>query len=301
MKKRFSGFSYFLLILPFLVLVFLFAYFPLYGWIYAFYNYKPPLKLSQSEFVGLYWLQSMVSNPARLRQTLEVLRNTFVMSGLGILTSWFPMIFAVMLSEIRAVRFKKIVQTITTLPNFISWVLVYALAYALFSSTGAVNMILMNLNIISSPVLVLQSSTNTWAAMLLWGMWKSLGWSAILYLAALAGVDPELYEAAAIDGAGRLRIIWHIKLPGLLSTYFILLLLSIAHFLSNGFDQYYVFQNAFNMSRIQVLDLYVYNLGMMERSYSMATAVSILKSVVSLTLLFTCNGLSKFIRGESII
>jgi multiple sugar transport system permease protein/putative aldouronate transport system permease protein len=223
------------------------------------------------------------------------------MSGMGILTSWLPMAFAVMMSQVNKPGLKRAIQTITTLPNFISWVLVYALAFTLFSSTGAVNVVLLKLGLIEHPVMFLRLNDHTWMNMLLWNIWKSLGWSAILYLAALAGIDTELYDAAEVDGAGRWAIIWHIKLPSLIPTYFVLLILSVASFLNNGFDQYYVFQNAFNQSKIQVLDLYVYNLGIGSASYSLATAVSMLKSLVSLTLLFTCNKLSKIVRGESIL
>jgi ABC-type polysaccharide transport system permease subunit len=300
-KKFFSGFSLFLLILPFLVLVFLFSYLPLYGWSYAFYNYRPPRSLANSEFVGWYWFQNLFLNEVRLRQTLEVLRNTFVMSGLGILFSWLPMAFAIMLSQVTLPGVKRVIQTITTLPNFISWVIVYALAFTLFSSTGAANQILLKLELIERPIMFLQNGDHIWINMLLWTIWKSLGWSAILYLAALAGIDPELYDAAEVDGAGRWAIIWHIKIPSLIPTYFVLLILSVANFLNNGFDQYYVFQNPFNLARIQVLDLYVYNLGMGMSSYSLATAVSMLKSLVSLTLLFGCNQLSKIVRGEKIL
>jgi multiple sugar transport system permease protein/putative aldouronate transport system permease protein len=300
-KNFFSGFSLFLLIVPFLALVFVFSYLPLYGWAYAFYNYKPPRTLAMSEFVGWYWFQSLFLNEVRLRQTLEVLRNTFVMSGLGILFSWLPMAFAIMMSQIQKPGLKKTIQTITTLPNFISWVLVYALAFTLFSSMGAVNSVLLKLGLIERPVMFLQLNDHTWLSMLCWGIWKSLGWNAILYLAALAGIDTELYDAAEVDGAGAWAIIWHIKIPSLMPTYFVLLILSVASFLNNGFDQYYVFQNAFNQSKIQVLDLYVYNLGVVSASYPLATAVSMLKSLVSLTLLFFCNRLSKIVRGERII
>ena len=300
-KRKFEGFKLFLMISPFLVLVFIFCWFPLYGWIYAFFDFQPPTKLAQSEFVGVYWFKLLISNSIRIRQTLEVLRNTFVMSGLGILTSWVPILFAILLSQCQRSWLKRSVQTITTLPNFISWVLVYSFAFALFSNNGAANSILMKLNVIDQPILFLQQSNHVWLNMLLWGMWKSLGWSSILYLAALSGIDSQLYDAAKVDGAGRFRIIWHVDLPGLIPTYFVLLLLSVASFLNNGMDQYYVFQNAFNKSQIQVLDLYVYNIGIVSGSYSLATAISMLKSVVSVTLLFSSNKLSKVIRGESII
>lgn len=299
--RKLQSYKMFLLILPFMVLVFLFSYFPLHGWIYAFYDYRPPFQLSDCEFVGLEWFTSMFSTPSKRAQIGDVMLNTFVMSGLGILTSWLPMAFAILLSEISNQPFKKAVQTLTTLPNFISWVLVYSLAFSLFSSSGMVNNLLIRLGIYDEPILYLQMEDNVWLTMWLWGNWKGMGWSAIMYIAAITGIDQELYEAAYVDGAGRFRVIWHITVPGLLPTYFVLLLMSVANFLNNGVDQYYVFQNAFNKKRIQVLDLYVYNLGLGSGSYSLATAISILKSLVSLTLLFTVNGLSKAFRGESII
>ena len=134
-----------------------------------------------------------------------------------------------------------------------------------------------------------------------WGTWKGLGYGAILYLAAMSGIDPELYEAAKIDGAGRFRQMWHITVPGLAPTYMLLLLLNVANFLNNGFDQYYIFSNAFNAAYIQVLDLYVYNLGLAQGSYSLATAVNMMKSIVSVVMFLGMNGLSKILRGNSIV
>ena len=303
MKKRKSreGIKLLLMASPFIILVFLFSYYPLYGWIYAFFDYRPPLKLFQCVYVGFHWFKTLVSSPMRVRQILEVLRNTFAMSGLGILTSWLPIAFAVFLSEMRATRFKKSVQILTTLPNFISWIMVYSMAFAVFSSDGMLNRLLMTLKITDKPILFLTSDSHTWLAMCLWGIWKGLGWGAILYLASIAGIDQDLYEAARVDGAGRFRLIWHITVPGLLPTYTVLLLLGVANLLNNGMEQYYVFQNSFNMAHIQVLDLYVYNVGMGSGSYSLATVVSMLKSIVSVTLLLTVNGLSRILRGETII
>ena len=137
--------------------------------------------------------------------------------------------------------------------------------------------------------------------MLIWNLWKSLGWNSIIYLAAISGIDQELYEAAKVDGANRFQLIRSITIPCLLPTYFVMLMLSIANFLSNGMDQYYVFQNAFNKTTIQVLDLYVYNIGMTGKSMSLATAIGIMKSAVSVALLFTVNTISKKVRGGSII
>lgn len=291
----------FLMILPFLILNFLFAYFPLHGWIYAFYDYRAPLQLSQCEFVGFKWFTMLFSNPTQMAQLGQVMINTFAMSLLGIATSILPLIFAIFLSEIQTKWFRKTVQTMTTLPNFISWVLVYSVAFSLFSNTGMVNNLLQQLGLISEPVKFLDSDSHTWLSMILWSTWKGLGWNAIMYLAAITGIDPGLYEAAKIDGAGRFRLMFHITLPELLPTFFVLLMLSIANFLNNGMDQYFVFQNAFNKTHIQVLDLYVYNIGLTGGCFSLATAIGVMKSIVSIVLLTTVNFASKRIRGESII
>ena len=137
--------------------------------------------------------------------------------------------------------------------------------------------------------------------MMLWNTWKGLGWGAIMYLAAISGIDPELYESARIDGANRFQLMRHITLPSLMPTYLVMLMLAVANMLNNGMDQYFVFQNAFNRNTIQVLDLYVYNLGMGGNSLSLATAISMLKSVISVALLAIVNIASKKIRGTSII
>jgi putative aldouronate transport system permease protein len=298
MKK---GFKLWLMVCPFLVLTAIFAYYPLYGWIYAFFDWKPPFRLFQTPFVGFHMFTTLFSNPVRIKIILEVLRNTFAISGLNILTSVLPVIFAIFLSEVRVSIFKKSVQILTTLPNFISWVMVYSMAFALFSSSGMVNNLLISLGVISRPVQFLANDNNTWLAMTAWSTWKGLGYGAILYLASMSGIDPELYEAAKIDGAGRFRQIWHITVPGLIPTYMLLLLLSVANLLNNGFDQYYIFSNSFNMAHIQVLDLYVYNLGLAQGSYSLATAVNMMKSIVSVVLFLGMNTLSKMLRGYSIV
>ena len=298
-------FKLFLMMLPFLVAVFLFAYLPLSGWRYAFYNYKLGLSMDQQEFVGFKWFTSLFSNEAQRSETIRVLRNTFAMSGIGLLTSWLPVAFAIFLTEIRLGFFKKFVQIFTTLPNFISWVLVFSFALSIFSlDTGIVNKLLLKLGLIDEGIAWLNSSEHIWVKMWLWNTWKSLGWSAIMYLAAIAGISQELYEAARVDGAGRWRQIAHITIPGLLPTFFVLLLLQISNVVNNGMEQYLVFQNAMNKSTIEVLDLYVYNISLGTRSsntISMATAIGILKSLVSIVLLFAANQFSKWVRGDSIV
>lgn len=300
-KKKWNSIKLFLFILPFLILVFIFSYYPLYGWVYAFYDYRPPRPFSDAEFVGLKWFKSLVENDIKINQLLQVLKNTFAISAITLGTSWLPMFFAVFLNEIKCVPFRKFVQTVTTLPNFISWVLVYSVAFSLFNSTGMINTLLTNLGLIEEPILLLQSSEHVWLTQWLWLTWKNLGWSAIMYIAGISSIDDELFQAAKVDGATRMQIIRHITIPSLLPTFFVLLMMNIGNFLSNGMEQYYVFQNAFNKEHIQVLDLYVYNLAMGSGSYSVSVALSMLKSVVSVILLVTANTVSKLTRGESFL
>lgn len=297
-----EGYQLFFMALPFLVLVLVFSYLPLWGWRYAFYDYQPGFKLENCEFVGFKWFGYLVNNKTQARETLRVLKNTFAISSLNILTSVLPIAFAVMLGELRSAKFKKVVQTFTTLPHFIGWVLIYSMAYQIFSyNTGVFNKALVAMGLLDQPINWLASGDNIWLKMCAWSVWKNIGWNAIIYLAAMAGIDQSLYEAATVDGAGRWRKIWHITIPGILPTFFVLLLMSVANFLNNGMEQYYVFQNAMTQKSLEVLDLYVYNIGIGNGSISLATVVSMLKSFVSLFLLLTVNSLSRVLRGESII
>ena len=300
-RRSAEGKKMFLMILPFLILSFMFSYFPLHGWIYAFYDYRAPLKLSQCDFVGFKWFTMLFRNPTQISQLMDVMKNTFAMSLLGIATSFLPLMFAVFLSEIKNKRYRNLVQTLTTVPNFISWTLVYAVAFSLFSTTGMWNSVLQQIGVITQPMKILDSGKHVWLTMLLWGLWKGLGWNSIMYLASISSIDQELYDAAKVDGANRFHLMRYITVPSLLPTYFVLLMLSVASFLSNGMDQYFVFQNAFNQKYIQVLDLYVYNIGMSGKSMSLATAVGIMKSIVSIVLLTVVNMVSKRTRGESIL
>lgn len=293
-------YALFLMLLPIILLTFVFFYLPLWGWRFSFFDYTAGGTLSAENFVGFKWFTILFQNPAAVNDIVRVMRNTLAMSGLGILTSWVPMVFAIFLNEIRSSRFKRIVQTLTTIPNFISWVLVYAIALAIFSTNGFLNSFLSFFSV-NSQTNWLMSADHTWLKMLLWGMWKSLGWSAIIYIAAITGIDPQLYEAAKIDGAGRFQRMWHITVPSLMSTYLVLLLLTIAGALSNGMEQYLMFSNAVNKESIEVLDLYVYNIGIDGGRIPLSTVIGMAKSLISIALLFFANKVSKMVRGESII
>lgn len=292
-----SKYKLFLLFMPFILMIFVFSYLPLWGWRYAFFDYTAGQALSADNFVGFKWFTQLFQNSATKSDIIRVLRNTLAMSFLGIGTSWLAMAFAIFLSEMKSHKFRRVVQTLTTIPNFISWVLVYAVAFAIFSSDGFVNSIIFG----GEGPNYLMSANFTWLKMLAWGTWKGLGWSAIIYIAAIAGIDQQLYEAASIDGAGRFQRMWNITVPGLMPTYCVLLLLAVAGILSNGMDQYLVFDNANNRNAIEVLDLYVYKIGINKGQVPLATVVGMVKSIVSVTLLFGANRISKALRGESIV
>jgi ABC-type polysaccharide transport system permease subunit len=232
------------------------------------------------------------------------MRNTLILSLMGIVMSPFPIILAIMTTRLAqgvSRRVSKLVQTATALPNFISWVLVYSLFFALFNTNnGAVNTILRNLGLIDAPTNILINTDLAWFFQIGVGIWKGAGWSAIVYFAAISGIDQELYDAADVDGASSFQKTLHVTVPGILPTYYVLLLLGIANMLSNGFDQYFIFQNARTVSKLEVLDTYIYKIGLAQLQFSLSTAMGMFKSVVSIALLTIANFSSKLIRGDSI-
>ena len=299
-----SKYKLFLMFLPFAVFAFLFCYLPLYGWRYAFFDYKSGGTLSADNFVGFKWFVYLFQNKATRRDLVNVMANTLAISGLNVVTTWIPMIFAVFLCEMRNMKFRRFVQAFTTIPNFISWVLVYAIALAIFSTDGFINTFAKQVGLLGANDTgsnYLMGDSLTWVKMWAWGTWKGVGWSAIIYIAGISGIDQSLYEAATVDGAGRFQKMRHITLPGLIPTFFVLLLMAIAGILSNGLDQYLVFSNADNAKHINVLDLYVYTLGIGNGSIPLSTVVGMFKSIISIILLFAANGTSKLLRGESIV
>lgn len=193
------------------------------------------------------------------------------------------------------------VQTGTSIPNFISWVLVYSIVFMLLSSeSSALNNILMGLGLVKEPVNPLTNAKHAWLIQVAIGAWKTLGYNAIIYLSAITSIDQELYQAADVDGANTWQKIVHVTVPGLLSTFFVLLLLAISNMLSNGFDQYWLLGNGMTWDKLEVFDTYVYRMGIKNMEYSLATAMGIFKSVVSIILLSFANWASKRLRGESI-
>jgi putative aldouronate transport system permease protein len=295
-----DGKKLFWMALPFAVFVFVFSYLPLWGWSFAFFQYNPGRSLLRSEFVGFSNFTRLFLQPVMRIRLFEVLRNTLGMQAISYLFSPLPMLFAVFLNEMKSTRYRKLVQTITTLPNFISWVIIYSIAFSIFAvDTGFINNVLSDIGLISQPIHFLTSSDHVWLKMEFYSLWKSLGWSAIIYLAAIAGMDQEIMEAAVVDGAGRMRRIWHIVLPQLIPTYFVLLIISIGNFLNTGMEQYLLFSNAMTKPYIETLDLYVYNIGIGSGLISYSTAVGIMKSIIAVSLFAAANALSKKVRGSS--
>ena len=281
-----------LLALPFVIHIIAIRYVPLAGWALAFFNYKPGKALDKLPFVGLKYFELIGFYKEAV---INAVINTGALSGLGVLFSWFPMFLAMLLNEVRNRYWKNGIQTVITIPNFVSWVIVYALCFSIFSTEGLYNQLFHTNNTL------LTNKDTIWYFMEGLTLWKSAGWNSIIYLAAIAGIDESLYEAAMVDGANRFQSALHITLPSLMSTFIVVLLLQIGSFMSAGFDQYFAFSNIMVQSKLEVIDLYTYRIGMKTMDYSFATAISILQSIVSVALLMLVNGFSRLTRGEGII
>lgn len=289
----------FLYVLPGIILVTIFCYLPLWGWSFAFFQYKPGKSLLDCTFVGLQNFKDLFGNVVMRQNLIRVLKNTFGICLLGYVFMPLPMFFAIFLSEIRSKKLQKAVQTLTTLPHFISWIIMFSLALSLFGSEGLFNTLFKNAGLDAS-INILSTDKHVWLIQVLLQQWKVLGWSAIIYFAAIAGIDQEMYEAAMIDGAGRWQRIRYITIPSLIPTFFVLLIMSIGSFLNTGVDQYLAFGNALNKESIEVLDLYVYNLGIGSGQISFSVAVGMMKSLVAMALFATANFASKKVRGTSV-
>ena len=297
-SKKWESYKLFLYVLPCLIFIFIFKYLPLWGWSYAFFQYKPGRSLLDCAFVGLQNFTALFGNPIMRDNLLRVLRNTFGIQLLNYLLMPVPMLFAIFLSEIKSTKFQKAVQTLTTLPHFISWVIMFSLATSLFGNSGVVNSVLARFG--AEGINILTTNSHVWLIQALLGLWKSLGWSAIIYFAAITGLDQEVYEAAMVDGASRWQKIRYITIPLLIPTFFVLLIMGIGNFLNYGIDQFLAFGNAMNKEYIEVLDLYVYNLGIGNGQISFSVAVGMMKSLVAVVLFACANFASKKIRGTSV-
>ena len=269
---------------------FIFYYLPLGGWIMAFQNYKPKNGLLGSKFVGLDKFKFLFSDDTFLR----VIRNTLGMGVLNLVTTFvMAIVFAILLNEVRCKTGKKLVQTISYLPHFLSWIIVTGILHDAMSTSGVINEVLVNLHIIDSPINFFANPSYFWPIVAFANVWKETGWNAIIYLATITSIDPCLYEAASIDGAGRWAKIRYITLPGIKSTIMILLLMNVGNVLNAGFEVQYLLGNGLIKSVSDTIDIYVLTWGISQNDYSLGTAAGIFKSAVSIVLIMIANGIAK--------
>ena len=281
----------------FVIYGFIFYYLPLGGWIMAFQNYKPKTGLFHSKWIGLDKFKFLFSDATFIR----VIRNTLAMGTINLVTSFImAIVFAILLNEVKNVLGKKLVQTISYLPHFLSWIIVTGILHDALSSTGIVNELLQKFGIISSQINFFAHESYFWPIVAFSNLWKETGWNAIIYLAAITAIDPSLYEAASIDGAGRWAKIRYITLPGIKPTIMILLLMNVGNVLNAGFEVQYILGNGLVQKVSQTIDIYVLNWGISQNDYSLGTAAGIFKSAVSIVLILIANRIAKRSGEESL-
>lgn len=295
MKQKKVQLSYNLMMLPAMVFLVIFSIVPMFGIVMAFQNYVPAKGIFHSKWVGLNNFKYMFSLP----DCAQIFQNTLIIAIAKIIFGTIAaVLFALLLNEIRVKWFKKSVQTIVYLPNFLSWVVLSTIILNIFSIDGPINMLLKMFN--AEPIFFMAS--NTWFRSMLIGtdVWKGFGYGSIVYLAALTGIDPTLYEAASVDGANRFKQLLNITLPGLVPTIILMTALNLGNVLNAGFDQIYTLYNPLVYQTADVIDTYVYRVGLIERQYSLATAVGLLKSAVSFILIISANEMSKKLTNQRI-
>lgn len=281
----------YMMLLPGLIYYALYRYAPMGGALIAFKDYNVLLGMFKSPWADPWYKHFLAFYESPYFG--QIITNTFLISFYKLAWGMLPGIgLAVLLNEVKAKTFKRVVQTVTYLPHFLSWVIIYGITLAFLSETsGLVNMWLKDTIGHSIPFL----SSTDWFRSILVGseIWKDTGWSAIIYLAAIAGIDPSLYEAARVDGAGRVRSIWHVTLPGIRSVIILLLILKLGHLLDAGFDQIYIMYNIHVYPVADIIDTWVFRTGLEELNFSLASAVGLFKSVVGFVLVVIANQIAK--------
>ena len=275
----------------------IFNYIPMYGVIIAFKEFNIIKSIGEAPWVGLEHFKEFFAND----DFTSVMRNTLGISLLKLFIGFpLPIIFALFLNEIRSFRYKRTIQTISYLPHFISWVILGGILMTWLADTGVINKILLALNVIDQPITFLAEPKYFWGIVITSDIWKELGWSAIIYLAAIASISPEMYEASTIDGAGRFQKMWYITLPSIKATISILFILAVSSVLSSNFDQILVLRNPLNESTSNVIDIFVYHVGLQNGRYSYAQAVSLFKSIIAIILLLIANRVTKKLNDTSL-
>ena len=281
-----------------MIWLFIFCYIPMHGIYIAFSDYNVAKPILSAPWAGLKYFKQFLTDP----NIVDSLRNTLAISALNIIIGFpIPIIFAILLNELQNLKFKKMVQTISYLPHFVSWVILGGFLISWTSETGLINEVLLKFNLIKEPIYFLAEPEYFWGTAVASGIWKEMGWSAIIYIAAITSINPELYEAAIIDGASRSQRVRHVTLPSIAGTIAILFTFRIAGLLNSNFDQIFILKNTLNAPTSTVLDIYVYRMGIQLGRFSYATAVGLLKSVIALGLLLLANKVSDKLTGSSFI
>lgn len=299
LKRMRSQKQLMLMSLPMLLYVFLFSYYPLWGWTQAFQNFKPALSFSHQEWVGLKQFKFLFRDDT----FLLVLRNTVAMSFINLVLGFVTaIVFAILLNEIKTKLYKRAIQTISYLPHFLSWIIVTGLvANALSVDGGIINVVLMKLGFIHEPIMWLSKPHYFWGIVGASHVWKEIGWNTIIYLAAITSIDPSLYEAAEIDGANRYRKMLNITLPGIKSIVIILVIMNLGWIMDAGFEVQYFLGNGVVVDWSQTIDIFVLKYGIQIGNYSLATAAGIFKTVVSVALIFAANTIAKRFGEDRLI
>ncbi len=287
-----------LMSVPMLLYVLLFNYGPMWGWITAFQDYKPKQGMWGSKFVGLKNFEWLFSRA----DFIQSVRNTLAMSIINLVFSTVSAILlAILLNEVRRTAFKRTVQTVTYLPHFLSMVIVVGMAQNIFASNGPLNEFLLNTKLMKNPIFFLGEGRYFWWLVGVINVWKEVGWGTIIYIAAMTGIDPCLYEAASIDGAGRFARIMHVTLPGIRSTFVILLIMNIGHLMEAGFEMQYLLGSDIVMDWSQTIDIFVLKYGISKQQYGVATAAGMFKSVIAIILLYAANTIADILDEATLI
>jgi putative aldouronate transport system permease protein len=288
------------------VFLLMFSYTPMFGVLMAFKDYRITTGISgifTSGWVGLDHFRALVND----YNFPNLVRNTLAISLLKLVFSFpVPILLAIMINEVRRTFLKRFVQTVSYLPHFISWVVVVGLAYAFFSTEmGIVNQVLLKFGLIEEPLDILTDPNSFWGLAVGSAIWKEAGWWTIIFLASIAGVDPGLYEAAQIDGAGRLKRIWHVTLPGIKGSIVVVLILSIGSMLGGGlvgsnFEQSMLLGNNINSEKSQIIQSYAFNVGLAQGRFAFATAIDLMQSIISVMLILGSNYVAKRLSGTGL-
>lgn len=286
----------YLLALPGLLFFLIFKYIPMWGIVIAFQNYSPYMGITKSEWVGLEHFINFFSNP----DFMLLFRNTMAINLMSLLLFFpLPILLSLLLNEVRVEAYKRIVQSIVYMPHFLSWVIIAGLTFLLFAKgEGLVNKLLESVGY--ERIDFLTNPDGFWLMLTVQSIWKEAGWGTILFLAAIASIDPQLYEAARMDGANRIRQMWHVTLPAIRNVVVILLILRLGHMMDVGFEQVFLMYNGAVSQVAEVFDTYVYRVGIQQGQFSFSTAAGLFKSVVGLALVVLANKIAKKFGEEGV-